>query len=129
MENGIFKGGGVAETDSQLDSFLDRVKYFQTNFDDHDGFERLKHYLAELDEELGTRGNRLFYLAVAPEYFADIIARLGAHGMVQSGEEADNWVRVVIEKPFRTDLASAKRLHDDANTVLYEDQALRIDHC
>jgi len=69
------------------------VKYFQTNFDDDDGFERLKHYLAELDEELGTRGNRLFYLAVAPEYFADIIARLGAHGMAQSGEEADNWVR------------------------------------
>jgi len=87
MKDGIFKGGGVAETDPRLDSFLDRVKYFQTNFNDDDGFERLKHYLQELDEELGTRGNRLFYLAVAPEYFADIIARLGAHGMAQSGEE------------------------------------------
>jgi glucose-6-phosphate 1-dehydrogenase len=65
-----------------------------------------------LDEELGTRGNRLFYLAVAPEYFADIIARLGAHGMTQSGEEADNWVRVVIEKPFGTDLASGTRRAD-----------------
>jgi glucose-6-phosphate 1-dehydrogenase len=53
-----------------------------------------------LDEEFGTRGNRLFYLAVAPDYFADVIARLGAHGMAQSGEEADHWVRVVIEKPF-----------------------------
>jgi len=77
MKDGIVKGGGVAETDLRLDSFLDRVKYFQTNFDDDDGFERLKHYLAELDEDLGTRGNRLFYLAVAPEYFADMIARLG----------------------------------------------------
>ena len=72
------------------------MKYFQTDFDDDDGFERLKQYVAELDEELGTRGNRLFYLAVAPEYFADIIAKLGAHGMVQSEEEADNWVRVVM---------------------------------
>jgi len=128
MKNGIFKGGGVAETDPRLDSFLDRVKYFQTNFDDDDGFERLKHYLSELDEELGTRGNRLFYLAVAPEYFADIIARLGAHGMAQSGEEADNWVRVVIEKPFGTDLASAKKLNDDVNAVFSEEQIFRIDH-
>jgi glucose-6-phosphate 1-dehydrogenase len=126
MKDGIVKGGGVAETDPRLDSFLDRVKYFQTDFDDDDGLERLKQYVAELDEELGTRGNRLFYLAVAPEYFADIIARLGAHGMAQSGEEADNWV--VIEKPFGTDLASAKKLNDDVNAVFSEGQIFRIDH-
>src|SRR6202040_551537 len=72
MKDGIVKGEGVAETDPRLDSFVDRVKYFQTDFDDDDGFERLKQYLAELDEELGTRGNRLVYLAVAPEYFGDI---------------------------------------------------------
>src|SRR6266849_5407512 len=59
MKDGIVKGGGVAETDLRLDSFLECAKYFQTNFNDDDGFERLKHYLAELDEELGTRGNRL----------------------------------------------------------------------
>src|ERR1700730_8377844 len=128
MKDGIFKGGGVAEADPRLDSFLDRVKYFQTNFDDDDGFERIKDYLAELGEELGTRGNRLFYLAVAPEYFADIIARLGAHGMAQSGEESGNWVRVVIEKPFGTDLASAKKLNDDVNAVFSEGQIFRIDH-
>src|SRR5216683_351121 len=127
-KDGIVRGGGVAETDLRLDSFLECVKYFQTNFDDDDGFERLKHHLAELDEELGTRGNRLFYLAVAPEYFADIIARLGAHGMAQSGEDADNWVRVVIEKPFGTDLASPKKLNDDVNSVFNEDQIFRIDH-
>ena len=128
MKDGIVKGGGVAETDPRLDSFLDRVKYFQRNFDDDDGFEMLKHYLAELDEELGTRGNRLFYLAVAPEHFADIIARLGAHGMAQPAGEADNWVRVVIEKPFGTDLASAQRLNDDVNAVFSEDQVFRVDH-
>jgi len=82
--------------------------------------KRLKQYLAELDEELGTRGNRLFYLAVAPEYFADIIARLGAHGMAHSGEEADNWVRVRHREAFGTDLASAKKLNDDVNAVFSE---------
>src|SRR5260370_12938422 len=48
--------------------------------------------------------------------------------MVQSGEEADNWVRVVIEKPFGTDLASAKKLNDHVNAVFSEDQIFRIDH-
>src|SRR5258706_14536419 len=118
MKGGIVKGGGVTETDPRLGSFLDRVKYFQTNFDDDDGFERLKHYLAELDEDLGTRGNRLFYLAVAPEYFADIIARFGAHGMAHSGEEADHRVRVVNEKQFGMDLVSAKNQNDEMDAVL-----------
>src|SRR5258707_8797908 len=48
MKDGIVKGGDVAETDPRLGSFLDRVKYFQANFDDDNGFERLQHYLAEL---------------------------------------------------------------------------------
>jgi len=64
-ERGNRQGRGVAGTDPRLDSLLDRVNYFQTNFDDDDGFERLKHYLAELDEELGALSNQLFYLAVA----------------------------------------------------------------
>src|SRR5260370_9512137 len=52
MKDGIVKGGGGAETDPRLDSFLYRVKYFQTDFDDYHGFERPQQYLAELDEEL-----------------------------------------------------------------------------
>src|SRR5260370_18877346 len=96
MKDGIVRGGGVAETDLRLDSFLECVKYFQTNFDDDDGFQRLKHHLAELDEELRTRGNRLFYLSVAPEYFADIIAILCAPGIAQSGEGAETGDRVVV---------------------------------
>ena len=67
---------------------------------------------------LGTRGNRLFCLAVAPEYFAEIIARLSAHGMARSGDEEDSWVRVVFEKPFGTDLASAKKRNDPWSMAL-----------
>jgi len=109
MKDGMVKGGGVAETDPRLDSFLDRVTYFQRILTTT-MVSKGSSTTSGLDEELGTRGNRLFYLAVAPEYFADIIARLGAHGMVQSGEDADYWVRVVIEKPFGKDLVSAKKL-------------------
>ena len=84
--------------------------------------------MANLDQEFGTRGNRLFYLAVAPEYFAGIVRRLDAHDMASPNEDVDSWMRVIIEKPFGTDLESARKLNDEINTVLSEDQIFRIDH-
>jgi glucose-6-phosphate 1-dehydrogenase len=128
MQDGILKGGGVDVNEAKLKPFMDRVQYFATNFDDDAGFESLKSYLAGLDERFKTKGNRLFYLAVAPEFFADIIARLGARGMAHPAAGANNWVRVIIEKPFGTDLTSAKKLNDEVNAVLSENQIFRIDH-
>jgi glucose-6-phosphate 1-dehydrogenase len=75
---------------------------------------------------MGTKGNRLFYLAVAPEFFADITERLGKHEMTT--EKDGTKVHVIIEKPFGTDLESAKKLNDEINAVLSEDQIFRIDH-
>jgi glucose-6-phosphate 1-dehydrogenase len=128
MQDGIMKGGGVDASEAKLKPFLDRVQYFATNFDDDAGFQSLKAYLATLDEKFKTKGNRLFYLAVAPEFFADIIARLGKQGMAKPAEGESHWVRVIIEKPFGTDLTSARKLNDDVNAVLSEDQIFRIDH-
>ncbi|CAN5754443.1 glucose-6-phosphate dehydrogenase [soil metagenome] len=128
MQDGIIKGGGVEENEEKLKPFMDRVQYFATEFDDDNGYEKLKAYLADLDTKLNTKGNRLFYLAVAPEFFADIIQRLGKHGMAKPEEGADHWVRVIIEKPFGTDLTSARKLNDEVNAVLSEDQIFRIDH-
>jgi glucose-6-phosphate 1-dehydrogenase len=128
MREGILNGGGVEETDPKLAPFMDRVQYFATEFDDDEGYEKLKAYLAELDTKFGTKGNRLFYLAVAPEFFADITQRLGAHGMAKPAAGEKHWIRVIIEKPFGTDLNSARELNDAVNTVLSEDQVFRIDH-
>ncbi len=128
MQDGILKGGGVDANDAKLKPFIDRVEYFQTNFDDDDGYERLKTFLADVDAKHGTKGNRLFYLAVAPEFFADIIGYLGRHKLSQSNENGNGWVRVIIEKPFGTDLESAKKLNLDINAVLKERQIFRIDH-
>jgi glucose-6-phosphate 1-dehydrogenase len=126
MQDGIVKGGGVDAGDSKLKPFIERVKYFATEFDDDAGFDKLKLFLEDIDKQFGTKGNRLFYLAVAPEFFADITERLGKHGMTQ---EADGkFVHVIIEKPFGTDLESAKKLNDEINAVLSEDQIFRIDH-
>jgi glucose-6-phosphate 1-dehydrogenase len=130
MQDGILKGGGVDSGDAQLKPFMDRVKYFATNFDDDAGYEKLNAFLADLDKQFNTKGNRLFYLAVAPEYFADITQRLGKHGMTKTRNKGEDgsFVHVIIEKPFGTDLESARKLNDEINAVLSEDQIFRIDH-
>ncbi|MHC5544284.1 glucose-6-phosphate dehydrogenase, partial [Singulisphaera rosea] len=97
-------------------------------FDDPAAYERLKEQLHQLDGQLGTRGNRLYYLAVAPEYFATIISHLGKAGLVYPSHQESPWSRVVIEKPFGHDLASARALNRDISEVLDESQVYRIDH-
>ena len=132
MKEGIESGGGVDANDPKVDEFVGRIRYHAMNFDDSAGYAGLQGMLAQVDEQFGTKGNRLFYLATAPEYFSDIIQYLGDNGMAEppeaSGEGAKGWVRVIIEKPFGHDLESAKALNDEVNKVFHEDQVFRIDH-
>jgi glucose-6-phosphate 1-dehydrogenase len=125
MRDGIVKGGGVDTGDAKLRDFLSRVDYHAMNFDDVDGYSKLKTLLESMDNKYGTNGGRLFYLATAPDYFAEIVDQLGAHGMATPENGA---VRVIIEKPFGHDLKSARELNDNVNKVLSEDQVFRIDH-
>ncbi len=117
---------GVDEGDAKLDPFMEKVSYFTTNFDDSEGYARLKETLAGIDKEKGTKGNRLFYLAVAPEYFQEIVDKLGEQGMDKAADGTT--VRVIIEKPFGHDLDSARALNDGVAKVFKEDQIFRIDH-
>jgi len=131
MKEGIEAGGGVDAADPKLDPFVSRISYYSMNFDDTKGYDGLKQHLAQIDQQQGTRGNRLFYFATAPEYFSDIIRFLGDHGMNRPQPEKDGpapWVRVIIEKPFGHDLESARALNDEVNKVFNEDQVFRIDH-
>jgi glucose-6-phosphate 1-dehydrogenase len=130
MKDGIVSGGGVDTSDPKLDPFVGRVQYHAMNFDDASGYDALKKLLADIDNKFGTKGNRLFYLATAPEYFSDIIKYLGDHCMAKPKDCGDgkNWIRVIIEKPFGHDLESAKALNDEVNKVFDEDQIFRIDH-
>lgn len=125
MKEGIVEFGGAKASDPKLAAFIDKVSYHPMNFDDDAGYEKLKQRLAEFDEKSGVKCNVLFYLAVAPEYFSDILRHLGRHGLTQS---RDRQVRVIIEKPFGHDLESAKLLNSEVNQVLEEDQIFRIDH-
>jgi glucose-6-phosphate 1-dehydrogenase len=104
----------------------DRMSYLQGDLTAAAAYTGLDAHLAELDKSSGTAGNRLFYLAVADRFFRVVIERLGAANMVR--EEKGLWRRVVVEKPFGHDLASAKALNAAILTVLKEHQIYRMDH-
>ncbi|HEY1684785.1 MAG TPA: glucose-6-phosphate dehydrogenase [Tepidisphaeraceae bacterium] len=92
---------------------------------DHD---KLIAKLAELDKSRTTGGNRLFYLSTPPTQFEPIIEQLGRHLKSLGNNGPDRWQRIIIEKPFGYDLASAKKLNDILHRYFKEEQVFRIDH-
>jgi glucose-6-phosphate 1-dehydrogenase len=125
MRAGILEFGGVTEGEPHLEAFAKKIHYFAMNFDDGAAYLGLKDELDRIAKEHGIGGNRLFYLATAPEYFTEIIQNLGVHGLSKPARGA---VRAVIEKPFGHDLESAKELNRQVNAVFAERQVFRIDH-
>ncbi len=125
MRQGIVEFGDVPVGDAKLDEFIGKVSYHALNFDDAAGYAALDTLLQKIDGAHGTKGNRLYYLATAPEYFADITGQLGAQGLASP---AKGNVRIIIEKPFGHDLESAKKLNDEVNSIFEEKQVFRIDH-
>jgi glucose-6-phosphate 1-dehydrogenase len=111
--------------DAVLNSLLDRVRYVPGSFDDPAAYEHLETVTKELDDEAGMQFNRIYYLATAPSFFETIAQALGGHGLDRC-EDAD--VRLVVEKPFGHDLASAKELNRALLSVFDERQIYRIDH-
>ncbi len=106
---------------------LSRAIHYQAGgFDDPSAFVALREKLAAIEQEHGLPGNRLFYLSTPPSAFAPIIQNLGAAGLLEPKDRP--FARVIIEKPFGVDLASAQRLNHEVHQVLKEKQIFRIDH-
>ena len=103
-----------------------RMFYLAGDFDAPATYQKLAALLARVDAAQHTDGNYLFYLATPPQAFATIPKRLAAAGLLQQQEA--HWRRVIIEKPFGTDLNSAHALNCALLEVLAEDQIYRIDH-
>ncbi len=116
-------GDGDAEHRKWL---RDRLFYERGDFGDPATFSNLRERLTAIDAEHQTQGNYLFYLATAPKFFATVAQQLSAANLLR--QENSHWRRVVIEKPFGTDLESAKALNRDIKSVLQENQIYRIDH-
>ncbi|MCG6962774.1 MAG: glucose-6-phosphate dehydrogenase [Acidobacteria bacterium] len=107
-------------------ALLDRVDYFPSDLTDPASYTRLAQELEKAEKEHETGGNVLFYLSIPPSLFGTVVKNLGDAGLVR--EENGRWRRVVIEKPFGHDLASAKALNEEVRHVLAERQIYRIDH-
>jgi glucose-6-phosphate 1-dehydrogenase len=107
------------------------IRFVPGEFADDAAFDRLAQTVAQLDTERGTGGNYAFYLSVPPKFFPDVVAQLKRSGLSSAPEGADGrrpWRRVVIEKPFGHDLASARQLNEIVNSVFGSDSVFRIDH-
>jgi glucose-6-phosphate 1-dehydrogenase len=103
-------------------------RYVAGNFDDPGTFTRLKKTLDELDDTVGTGGRRVFYLSTIPELFESVITALGAAGLGSHDESEGGFNRIVIEKPFGSDRASAAELNDLVHSCFSENRVFRIDH-
>jgi glucose-6-phosphate 1-dehydrogenase len=116
--------GGLNDGDARW--LAERFHHLRGEFHDTATYDKLARRLAEIDEAQGTCGNWLFYLATPPQVFAPIVQQLGKAGLVD--EKDKHWRRVIIEKPFGSDLLSAQSLNRDILSVLDESQIYRIDH-
>ncbi len=105
--------------------FATNISYLAGAYDDPDTYRRLGERLAHLDAEAGTEGNRLLYLAIPPNLYSVVIEQLGRAGLDRNDA---GWTRIIIEKPFGRDLASALQLNEETHAVFREDQVYRIDH-
>jgi glucose-6-phosphate 1-dehydrogenase len=112
--------------DRAWDWLARRMTFLPGDFTQPEIYQTLKSLLAEQSAKQGVAPNVLFYLAVADRYFGPIIDQLGGAGM--TGQTNGAWRRVIIEKPFGHDLASARALNAQIRKILSEDQIYRIDH-
>jgi glucose-6-phosphate 1-dehydrogenase len=107
-------------------SFAQGLYYLSSDIGNADEYSKLSELLDRIDRERGTAGNRLFYLSVAPRFFAEAVEQLGRAGLTKP--KPGSWVRVIIEKPFGSDLDSARLLNRQIRRSLNESQIYRIDH-
>jgi glucose-6-phosphate 1-dehydrogenase len=103
------------------------IRFVPGDFADDAAFDALEKIVRELDEAQGTGGNHAFYLSIPPKFFDVVCKQLARSGLAEPATE-DQWRRVVIEKPFGHDLASARELNSVVESIFPPDAVFRIDH-
>jgi glucose-6-phosphate 1-dehydrogenase len=120
------KPGEFREED--VKHFLDHMSYEQGNFDDANAYRRLAIRINEIDNRWGQCSNKLFHLSVPPSLYEGILTNLDASRLTESCADETGWTRVLIEKPFGRDLATARDLDKLLGKLFKEEQIFRIDH-
>ena len=132
MRKAVLEYSRAELTDASWDLFARGLFYARGDFKEPDTYAGLRQRLDAVDRDRRTGGNRLFYLATAPEFYGPIVANLGASGIAQRQDvyynPDESWQRIVIEKPFGHDVPSARALNAEVGAVFSERQIFRIDH-
>ncbi|MDP8905318.1 MAG: glucose-6-phosphate dehydrogenase [Chloroflexota bacterium] len=127
MRRAVEKHSRIALEEGLWADFEGGLFYHQGDFADREAFRDLAERLEQIDAARGTGGNRLFYLSAPPSTYTQIVENLGRVDLDREGSR-DGWARIVVEKPFGHDLASAGALNDELIKVFDESQIYRIDH-
>ncbi|CAN5854759.1 glucose-6-phosphate dehydrogenase [soil metagenome] len=127
MREAVERHSRVPVEDALWSDFAESIYYQQGQFGERTDFRNLGERVEQIDAARGTNGNRLFYLATPPSAYSQIVSNLGRAGLDREGPR-QGWARIVIEKPFGHDLASAGELNDALIRVFEESQVYRIDH-
>ena len=114
--------------ESVWEDFASRLYYVAGKFEDPANFTKLREKLEQIDQVNGTRGNRLYYLAIPPSLFRKVNDNLALAGLVGDPADDRRFTRIIVEKPFGRDLASGDALNADLHRVFDEKQIFRIDH-
>jgi glucose-6-phosphate 1-dehydrogenase len=122
MKEAVQEHGRDEFRDDVWETLTDGLRYIASDFSDESGADELAQTLLELDEERGTAGNRVYYLAIPPSVFPTVVDGLGRR------RSADGWTRLIIEKPFGHDLESARALNAEIQKHFTEEEVFRIDH-
>ncbi len=112
--------------DDVWNSFAQGLYYTTVDIGAAPDYQKLGELLDQIDRERGTQGNRVFYLSTSPTLYAEAVKQLGEAGLAKPKDKG--WVRVIIEKPFGTDLKTAQELNGHIHQYLDESQIYRIDH-
>lgn len=117
----------VEDPSPEWEAMVRRFRYVAGDYSHPDTFLALSKVLSEVDQSLGTAGNRLYYMATVPALFAEVAGALARHGLATPPRD-DAYCRLVVEKPFGRDAASAQALDEALHDAFYEEQIYRIDH-
>jgi glucose-6-phosphate 1-dehydrogenase len=122
MKQGVEEFGRDPVRDDVWETLAEGMRYVAMDFKDEAGWNKLSKTLADLDKNLGTAGNRVYYFAVPPAAIGTLVEEIGKR------RSKDGWDRLVIEKPFGHDLASAQELNTVIAELFGESDIFRIDH-
>jgi glucose-6-phosphate 1-dehydrogenase len=122
MEEAVKEHGRDEFSQDVWDGLAEGMRYVATDFSSEGGEDGVAETLTELDEERGTAGNRLYYFAVPPAAISTLVREIGER------RSTEGWTRLIIEKPFGHDLASARALNEQIAEHFTEEEVFRIDH-